>query len=301
MLPAAVSKKADRAAELIRAASGEPNPETPAPGNGSPPPGADPDAAKALAEKEAEIKGLQEANARLEERNRHRVQSEEGRQTKELRERIKELEEAAAKTPHAPPGELTSLTDEERNLLGPDVVRVIGKAAREVVGSEIEIRLKPVTKSIADFRSMTEGQYIATLDLLVPGWEKQNDDHKFLSWLQEIDPATNKLRQDLIRQADASQQGYVTAEIFLAFRENREIGVRTPAPVVVQPDISPPPGGGSGLPAADTGAEGTIWTRGEIAQFYSDKRQGRYRGRPEECKRLEQDILNASREGRIRA
>ena len=300
MLPAAVSKKADRAAELIRAASGEP--AAPSPGNGTPP-GQTPDANQALTAAEAEVKRLTAANARLED-SKHRFQSEEGRlqsQARALKERdehIKELEAAAAAKPTTT-GELTSLTEEERNLLGPDVVRVIGKATQEIVDARIDAKLKPVTQSIDDFRTMTEGQYVATLDLLVPGWERQNDDPKFLAWLQEIDPATNKLRQDLVRQADRAQQGYVTAEIFQAFRDNREIGVRTPTPPRAD-DIDPPPGGGAGLPQVDTGIEGTIWTRAEITQLYKDRREGRYKGRNEEFRRKEQDIHNASREGRIR-
>jgi len=254
-----------------------------------PPPDGTPPAA---APNDPELETLRKDLAKAEQRY--------AKQLKEAEDRIKALEEEVrAKLTQTPPD--TGVTDDERNLLGPDVVTVIEKVARASTASVVQEQLRPLHEQLDKDRKMREAEYTATLDDLVPGWEQQNNDPKFLAWLDEPDPATGRMRLDLIRRADAAQQGYRTAEIFLAFREQREIGSRDPKPRQQQ-DIQPPNGTETQPVVTGEEVKGVIYTRAEVAQFYRDKREGKFKTKEAlaRAREKEQDILKASNEGRIR-
>jgi hypothetical protein len=223
-------------------------------------------------------------------------------EVKTLSEQVKAAETERTRKIEA--GELTSLSDAERGVAGEDLVQVIAKAAREVAASEIERRLKPITERVDSFQRMSEANYNATLDREAPFWVTQNDDPRFIAWLQEVDPETGRLRDDLLQRAHASMQGFRTVEIFLAFKEGREIGARAPTPPKANPQSpSPDQDSAGGEPVlTDDASKSRVWTRAQISEFYADKRKGVYKGKVKEAegRELETDITAAYAEGRIR-
>lgn len=281
-LPTAVRKKADEAARMI--AGNQPTPPAAAPA-----PAADAE----LDRLNKEVARLTAANKVLQEKynaETPRLMSE----NDALKKRVAELE--AQMKRKFEEGDLSSLTEEERTYASPELLKIIGKAAREVSAATIDEQMKPLRERVDQFQKQTEAAYYVTLDREAPGWNVTNEKPEFMAWLQQADPASGQLRDNLLQTAHAAQQGYRVAEIFLAFREGREIGARAPS----KPSNSPSPGPGSegGQPLINP-EEKKTWTRAQIAEFYREKREGKWKGKEKEARELELDIAAAYKEGRI--
>lgn len=200
-------------------------------------------------------------------------------------------------------GTFNSLTAEDRQLAGDGLVTVIGKIAREAATHVVTTSIKPLSDRVGEFERMDEDRYFLTLDELAPDWLAQNEDPRFMAWLQQFDPTTQRPRLDALKRAEGAKQGNRVAEIFRAFREGREIGALTPA----APDVNaalrvgedPPAGGGSVIdfPVDEHGKR--IWTGAAIKQFYADKVRGKYRGKEAEARLIEEDIFAARSDGRL--
>lgn len=174
------------------------------------------------------------------------------------------------------------------------MVSVVTKLVQQGAEKVVNGKLKPLTERLNAYDRMTEAQFRATMDYHVPGWLVQNDDPKFVTWLDDIDPTSHRTRYDLLQRAYGAFQGYRVVEIFRAFKEGREIGALAPA-APSKPNIDPPPGGGQ--PLSPDQPQGRIWTRAQIKQFFVDKRAGKYT--KAEAHALEVDISKAAGEGRV--
>lgn len=291
MLPAAVRRNADRAAQLskeIRDAGIQP-------GSESPPPAASAD----IARLEGEVARLTSENSSATQAYRvlqgkyNAEVPQMAAEVRTLREQVKQYEEAAKRKFEA--GELTSLTDDERGLTGQPLLDVIAKSAREIVANEFESRIKPLTERVDVLNRQSEAQFQATLDA-IPNFAAQNDDAKFIAWLNNVDPETGRIRNDLLQRAVSAKQGLVCAEIFAAFRDGREIGASAPAK---QPSPDPGPGGGDSSHNLEAGGGAKTYTRAEISSFYDQKRRGKWAGKEAEARALEADMLAASASGRV--
>lgn len=310
-LPAAVARKAERATDLIRQASGVPastaTPATPAAGDVAA-------LQKQIEQLSAELKKANEALASLQGKYNAEIPRTAGelRQTKaELKkaeERVKELQGQLTKKAEA--FQVNSLDENERSLLGDSVIRATAKIAREAAEQAIagSTKFQELEERIDVFERMTDEAYIVTLDERVPDWERVNNDPAFVAWCNQPDPNTKRSRLDALKRAEALRQGHRVAEVFLAYKEGREIGVAKAA----QPQPDPqrnraePQAGGADTTGAEhlfDDAGKRIWRRSEIKAFYDSKRAGTYRG-PEgqaEAAKIENDIFAAQREGRVRA
>lgn len=220
---------------------------------------------------------------------------------KKANDRVKEVEGELKKKLDSL--EVTSLSEKERNLAGEDLVKVVTKIAREVTDGRLAETMPAITNRVDLLEMMGEDGYFLALDEGVPNWKAVNDEPRFMAWLNQVDPSTNRLRLDRVKRAEAMRQGLLVVEIFRAFLEGREIG----APKAVEPaprpkglDVLVDPGNGGGdAPAAADGAKRN-WSRREIKAHYDEKTRGDWRGREDEWRKIEIDINAAYREGRIR-
>jgi hypothetical protein len=87
----------------------------------------------------------------------------------------------------------------------------------------------------------------------------------------------------------------------------RPASVQTPQPAPAEApakvdlkDLAAPGRAKSAAGASSAPAAKPIFTRAEIAAFYADQVQGKFRGRDADAARIEQQIWEAQREGRIR-
>lgn len=222
----------------------------------------------------------------------------------------------------APAAPVKLVKDEEVQEFGADLTDFIKRVAQEAVLPAIDQKLQPVQQQVAEVRQTAtkvversvqsdHERLLATLDQQITGWRQQNNDPGFLDWLAQPDPYSGVTRGVLLRQA---YEGFDVPRIVAFFKgyRNEHAVVTPPAPAAapVTPDalhrklddfVAPgtPKAGATG---AQDGAGKRIWTQAEIKRFYDDCTAGKYRTTDGQARRreIEQDIVAAAREGRVR-
>lgn len=218
--------------------------------------------------------------------------------------------EAAAKQPAAPT--TTYLTDKDLEDFDKDTIDVMRRAARQ----EAEERYGPiiaqlqqqlatlqstvipkVTKIEAETNTSRVDRFVSALDQAAPEWRSLNNDEGFLSWLDELDPFAGSTRQALLNAAVDAGDAARASTFFKAYSQSRVVPPTPSVPAASQQLealVSPGKGRGGAPPT-----EKPPITREQIAQFYRDVSNGKYKGRSEEKARIEADIFAAQREGRV--
>jgi hypothetical protein len=208
------------------------------------------------------------------------------------------------------------LTPEEVNEYGAEFLGVVAKKAKEELSPEVAA----LKKQIAMLEQRLEGTVTSntararrdlesTLDREVPSWREINVAPEFHSWLALPDVFSGAIRHELLTAAYEQNntprvlaffRGFLAEEAALAPAPKGE-----PAPVGATPDKIPletlaAPGRAKTAAAPGAPAEKPTFTRAQISQFYADSAAGKYRGREAEKNRIEAQIFEAEREGRIR-
>lgn len=207
------------------------------------------------------------------------------------------------------------ITPEEASDYGEDFLKVVGKKAREelapVIGAyqqkitELEQRLQGVSGAQAQD---SHQKLMSTLDEKLPNWRDLNTNEEFLSWLQLPDAYSGDIRHNMLKAAYAQGNAHRVLAFFNGFLAE-EAAV---APALGEPDYSTTtvpkvplqnlaaPGRAKTAASAHAPAEKPNISRAQVASFYADVAAGRYRGRDAEKNKLEAQIFDAQREGRIR-
>lgn len=222
---------------------------------------------------------------------RGRFQAEVKRQVEEATKPLMaEIESLKAGGKPAPSGLPPGVTEEELNLYGKPLIDLVSKVAK---ASGPEKPAAPAAPKAPEIPEPTaEDIYFSKLEKLIPNFWVKNEEPGFLKWLDGKDPATGRVRMDILQDANKAMLEHRVAEIFKAYAESREIG----AAATIH-NFEPGGPGGGGIPPNPTQVK--IWTRAEIAQFYREMREGVYRGKEAEAAALEKDIFAAQREGRV--
>ncbi len=206
------------------------------------------------------------------------------------------------------------ITPEEENDYGPEFLKVVGKKAKEellpVINkyeakiAELEARLQGVNGYVANDARQ---RMLDSLEDKIPNWREINKDENFLNWLQLPDLYSGAIRHELLKAAferndtprvQAFFTGFLAEEAALA-PANGETG-RSEAPAKMSLEKLAAPGRAKSAAATSAPAEKPIFTRAQIAKFYADAAAGKFKGRDAERDRLERQIFDAEREGRIR-
>lgn len=247
------------------------------------------------------------------------------RQLKELQDKLDHMRDLFAQLqtqpPPAPapdsdrraaPKPTTVISDEEREDYGEDLLDVMGRAGKQAVTPEIEAlraeiaalkqQLGGVTQHVA--KSAREEMF-DTLTKEVPNWAQINESQQFLDWLGQLDPYSGYRRQDMLDHASANNDAARIVNFFRGFL--RESNAVAPTSQTGSPqrgakrnleEMVTPGAGRSGTVSAPQGNEST-WSQREIAQFYRDVNQGKYKNDPKQKDAIERQILKASTEGRV--
>lgn len=204
-----------------------------------------------------------------------------------LREEVEALKQAKDRQSLVKP--------EEIQEFGEPLVDLIRRAAREEVGAKDQeiSELKSQLKSIKSTSEQTvESAFYEKLATAIPDWMTINDDPEFHSWLAEHDELTGYQRQELLSQAEKRKDAVRVARFFDAFKKTKS---KTQVAAVDSLESQVPPT----TSRADAPPQGKkIWTRGEIADFYSRDKRGEYT--VEQSAAIEKDIQEAVRERRVR-
>lgn len=222
-----------------------------------------------------------------------------------------------APTPAAAPAVSDDAIAKDKQEFGPELFDAVQRWVLATVNPrlvEIEQHLGRLGQAQGQVRTETAQQRVmAALDAdtqLGQVWRQLNSDQAFMAWLEHQDPFTGEVRKNLLGTAFNRGDAIRTAAFFRAYIG--EHTATTPAPTLQPP--TPPPGDGRptldsmaapGRPAGNPGSSGAsgekrVWTKEDISAFYRAKTSGGYRGREAEALALEQDIIAAGTEGRVR-
>lgn len=228
----------------------------------------------------------------------------------ELAQKVKELQDSK---PQAPVQTETFVNPDEIESYGADLLDVAARKAKEqylplirqLEGKiqTLEQQLQQGNKRVENVEQATtrslRDTFFAHLDAKVPAWEQLNTDPGFLSWLDSVDDLYGVSRRQMFNQAYERLDADRVARFFTAFA-----GPGTkPAPQqnglapVVPKDELVAPSNTRGPTAPPT--QQKSFSRAEIQTFYDRLRQGAYRGREAEAKRIEAEIFRAQAEGRL--
>jgi len=238
-------------------------------------------------------------------------------------EEIQNLHRLLATTRAAPPPQQeeapSRLLSAEEMEEWKELLPIVEKRAKELIAplqQDLNSKIEQVNRQLQGLGQATQvDQRQRMFDLLdnnpaIQGWRDINTDQEFLGWLSHTDPYTGQRRHDLLTMAFESNSASRVAAFFESFL--REQG-GTPQPA---PRQGSQPGNGAAPPAkpsletyAAPGKARTVAppaaparetiSRAQIDSFFKDVVDGKYRGRDDEKKRLEQEIFLAMNEGRI--
>ena len=226
------------------------------------------------------------------------------------------MQSAPAAPTQVPELEAESLiTPEEANDYGEDFLKVVGKKAREELApvikgyqtkiAELEQKLNGVSGAV---QQTSQEKLLSKLDETLPQWRDLNTNEEFLGWLRLPDPYSGAIRHDMLKaayaQGNASRvlaffNGFLAEEAVVAPAGQEPDAQVTKVPKVPLANLAAP-GRAKTAASAAAPAEKPIITRAQIAAFYADLANGKYRGRDAEKNRAEAMIFEAQRDGRIR-
>lgn len=206
------------------------------------------------------------------------------------------------------------VTQEEIATYSPELIDVVKRAAREAVMPDLQnvhSSVQQVSQRVQ--RVSTETVYDA-LARAVPDWQAININPEFRAWCGLRDVYSGAVRGKLLQAAFQAADAPRVIAFFKGFLAEKQATGQLPNPsappqppqapapapalsleMLVAPGRAHPAGGDTALPV-----EKPIYSRQQIAAFYTAVRQGVYAGRDQEKQQLEQAIFLAQREGRVR-
>jgi hypothetical protein len=217
-----------------------------------------------------------------------------------LKERLQALEAGGAPpadpdTPAATDGAASTfeVPDDIKELYGDD----LPKWVKDVAAAAAANAVKPVAQKVDSFATEAtrdRGEaFFAAISEAHSDWETINGLEVFKSFLKEIVPELGVERQAIIEKAQHDfNPKPIIAQIGI-FKEKYGQGEQTR----LQSQETPAPSGSAPLPVDSSDPEAI--KESDIAKFYVDAAQGKYRRNPEEFTRLENMIRAASEAGKI--
>lgn len=227
------------------------------------------------------------------------------RLNQQLADQVKRNEELSRQI-----GELTTKIEELSTAKSPDAVRLLEDAgydddvvaAFRAQSTQIDaltkrndqlIEAMNEMKSVKDRVERTEQtqamtaqqRFIADLEAAVPDWGEVNDNKEFHAFLSGEDGFSGLTRQDVLSRAEKELDAATVIKLFKGFKGAKPKRAENIAPAAGQ--------GGTQHEG------GKVFSRAEVAQFYSDLAVGRIKHGPE-AQAKEAEILKAQQEGRIR-
>lgn len=190
-----------------------------------------------------------------------------------------------------------------------ELVRQFQTQAGELQAARDELAaLKGQVGDVSSRQDSTADQAFETrLDQALPEWRAWNADARWLRWLEQEEPASGLVRQVILDHAGKQRDVGRIVKLFRLWHESlgetpprdEDKGkgkAATPDPKKGLEELIAPGGGRGG--EAPQGKP--TYTTKDIREFYQRKSRGDFAGKEAEATAMEQDILLASREGRIR-
>lgn len=214
------------------------------------------------------------------------------------------------------------LTKEMQDRLAdPELVEIFTAAARDAVADDFDAlraennQLKQQLGTVGNtVKAATVSQFKVQLNDAIAGeatWEGMDEDREFLAWLDRPDRYSGQKKQSLLDEAVKALDVDRTAAFYNDYLAERDgtaaqptVTKTTPAATAgtrkVRLETLAGPSTRAGTTTSSATRRGRVWTTTDIANYYRNKRAGYYSGeRKAEGEKLELDIFEAQREGRV--
>jgi hypothetical protein len=204
------------------------------------------------------------------------------------------------------------ITDEDRANYGDDLINLTQRAARAAITPELEALRNENQNLKKTVNTSVKQALFDQVTQAVPDWRQINKTPQWLSWLTLPNLYTGQVRQQMLNAAIAGAEAPKVIQLFRDFLSEINATGQTLQPAAQEQPSAPRVAAvplesltapGRARPnAGDTpqSAEKPIYSRADIAKFYSDSRKQLYAGREAEYRAIEADLQAAQREGRIR-
>lgn len=225
-------------------------------------------------------------------------------------------------TPAEPPKPQRLLSDEEVKEYGEGFLDVVRRTVREDLMpiiqpllSRVEQLERGVSAAKDSLRNVTEtvqlsaeDKFWGTVNQLVPKYDAINVDPRFMQWLQQKAPYSKNTKHELLISAAQNLDAETVATFYNDFEANLTGGTPSPTPAPVPSPTPAPsaadPAAGLIAPSASApaqpvpGEQGQLWTQADVDELYRRQRKGTIS--MVDFERLEQDLIRATYEGRVR-
>ncbi len=198
---------------------------------------------------------------------------------------------------------LSSLATE----FGDDFTTALQSVVRGEISTMLEQRMRPVEERVTQVAQTSEEAqrdvFNRTLEGMSPGWRSVYNDPGFQQWLDTtVDDFAGRPFRDLFDDANNAWDAPRIARFFNKYQE--ATGKTTPKKDARATHDDPrqklvSPGKSNAGTPEPAERQAKIWTIGEVNKFFTDFRQGKYRGREDEAAKIEAEIDRANIEGRI--
>ena len=206
------------------------------------------------------------------------------------------------------------LTDDDVKTYGPELIDFVKRAANEAVAPALDQTQSQVRQVSQRVGQTAQAGMMDQLGTSVPDWQPINVDPRFKAWCGSRDIYSGQLRGKLLNAAFQAADAPRVIAFFKGFlNEEQATGqlpvLDAPAAAIPAPREAavsldslaapgrPKPAGGDRPAGA---ADKPVFTRVQIASFYTAVRQGAYNGRQADKDKDEAAIFAAQREGRVR-
>jgi hypothetical protein len=227
--------------------------------------------------------------------------------------------DARPPTPQPAPQVQPLLTPQEVEEYGEDLLKVVGKRAKEELNpllSKFEGDLASVKDQLANVGSHLQqsarDRMLSDMDRSLPDWRELNTNSEFLDWLALPDAFSGVIRHELLKAAFEQNNSPRVLAFFNGFLQEAAVAPSDGQDQTAQPPVPPaapqphkisletlaaPGRAKTAAPSAP--AEKPSFTRAQIQAFYHDVSRGAYRGRDADKAKVEAQIFEATREGRV--
>jgi predicted nucleic acid-binding Zn-ribbon protein len=179
--------------------------------------------------------------------------------------------------------------------------KVLSKGTSDsgVQGELEKIKQELAQEKAKDFER-AKARFWSELEEKVPDWNPINVSDEFNDWLDVQLPYSTETRRSKLKGAEASWDYATVIQIFNDFKSaNPKKGKKSEHQIDPAKQIDPASSVVHEEPLDKKKVQGKIYTRQEVKDFYKDQSLGKYKGKEDEAKRIDADILLANQEGRI--
>lgn len=221
-------------------------------------------------------------------------------QLESMREIIASMQ-AAPPAPAEPASqEVGGVDDRDEAAFGADLVQMVVRAAKSESGRAVaglEQRLQKLEQALGGVtetvQATAKDSFQNRLSKFAPGWETTDTDPGFIAWLQE-QRARHQVFATAVTEQNAEEVAWFYneyASMQAAPQEQRQTAAAA-RQERLEKQVAP----GRARTTPRTPAEPKVFTRSEIAQFYSS---GKKAMKAEEFARMEREIFKAQQDGRV--